>query len=133
MNGALVYVEAAFAAAELARQLTMWASSPKEPTTDLTFDSMSFQEVGAVSVSKSPQGWSVGSIFTPTRQTAPVTWDVLQAGLTDFAKRVAADDDRLGLPADEIRLAIALRPAFSFREIPSRRSSGLVPHCDVAD
>src|SRR5688572_7343902 len=67
-----VFEEPSFPVLELARSLSQWLSEPAR--SDFAFESMSYEEVGAVTVRASQGGWIFGSVFEPTA-SSPVGWD----------------------------------------------------------
>jgi predicted type IV restriction endonuclease len=93
----VLYAERAFPVAELARELARWKSSPGDDRPDFAFDSMSFDEAGAVTVVRDGESWVVGSVFEPGKHTAPVSWPELATEVDNFVDRVRRGVDSLGL------------------------------------
>ena len=57
---------------------------------------MSFDEVGALTVTRSPAGWVVGLIFDDVRASDPLPWEAVAAELDSFVERVGAAISALG-------------------------------------
>jgi hypothetical protein len=87
-DGNIIYSEPAFPVAELARELNRWVSSGGNEVGDFGFSSMSFDEIGAVKIFRTPLGWSVGSIFCPGKSTLPVRWGELAESIQSFVVSV---------------------------------------------
>ncbi|MEZ0070629.1 hypothetical protein ABIA32_006682 [Streptacidiphilus sp. MAP12-20] len=98
----VIYSERAFPVAELAREFARWLDLAAEPEVNFEFSSMSFDETGAIEISRVPSGWSVGSVFTPDRRSAPIAFVDLAATLREFIGRVLRDVEALGLDAESI-------------------------------
>ncbi|GLY00666.1 hypothetical protein [Actinoplanes sp. NBRC 101535] len=101
-DAGVVYAEAMFPVAELARDLTMWKSSGGEPDDDFVFDSMSFDEAGAITVYRDTGGWSVRSVFDPERSTGPLPWADLAEVIDDFNREVSAGIRSIGIDSRSI-------------------------------
>ncbi|MCH0572911.1 hypothetical protein I3F60_27335 [Streptomyces sp. MUM 136J] len=61
----LIYDEVLFPVAELASKLMDWICEPESERPDFVFDSMSFAEVGVISITRASGGWQIGSILSP--------------------------------------------------------------------
>src|SRR5689334_2396034 len=90
-----IYDEPGFPVVELARSLLSWLSDPGRD--DFEFDSMSYEDVGAVTVRKTAAGWEFGSVFASDVVTAPVDWAEVVRCCQSFIARVEADLSMLGL------------------------------------
>jgi hypothetical protein len=99
-HGRVIYSERAFPVAELARELSRWRNSAPTPLEDFCFESLSFDEPGAVLVSREdPSGWTVGSLFSG-RRTSPVSWAELAAEIDCFVENVRNGIQSLGIDPD---------------------------------
>jgi hypothetical protein len=106
-----VFEEPSFPVLELARSLLRWLSehgrararSPvREPDrSDFAFESMSYEEVGAVTVRATQGGWIFGSVFEPSA-SSPVEWDAAERCVRSFVAQVSADLRELKLDPDEV-------------------------------
>ncbi|QEO15207.1 hypothetical protein FLP10_12835 [Agromyces intestinalis] len=98
----VIYDEAGFPVVELARSLRIWLGDPGE--SDFEFDSMSYEEPGAIAIRNTPAGWVFGSVFAPSVWTNPAEWRAVDECCRHFIARVEADLDGLGLdPGDVLR------------------------------
>lgn len=68
----VVYEEPGFPVVELARSFKIWLAGPDRR--DFVFDSMSFEEVGAVAFRQTPEGWVFSSVFAPVGPPIPLDW-----------------------------------------------------------
>ncbi|WP_456302593.1 DUF7878 domain-containing protein [Streptomyces tendae] len=98
-----IYSESDFPVAELARELIRWVSVGESEATDFSFLSISFEEPGAVTVTRGPEGWSVGSMFTPEMKSEPVDWCALSSGIQKFVECVERDVAGMGIDPVFIR------------------------------
>ncbi|MET4622689.1 hypothetical protein ABIE18_004168 [Arthrobacter sp. 2762] len=97
----LLYREQAFPVVELARSLVVWLNA--NPRGDFVFNSMSFEEVGAVSLKRASSGWLVESVFSPGVVSNPLDWANVEHGCKEFLDQIEFDLLSLGLdPADVI-------------------------------
>ncbi|MGO4592118.1 DUF7878 domain-containing protein [Paenarthrobacter sp. 2TAF44] len=97
----LLYRELAFPVVELARSLFLWLNA--HPRGDFVFDSMSFEEVGAVSLKQGSSGWLVESVFSRGVISNPLDWADVERGRKAFLSHIEFDLLSLGLdPADVI-------------------------------
>jgi hypothetical protein len=88
--------------AELARELGRWVALGEEQAPDFLFESLSFEEPGAVRILGSGSGWTVGSIFTPDVNSSPISWDEIVACVNEFVTSVRRDVLELGISPDFI-------------------------------
>ncbi|MFG3316953.1 hypothetical protein ACGF3J_02780 [Streptomyces sp. NPDC048171] len=102
-EGEVIYSELDFPVAELARELTLWISVGESDASDFSFSSISFEEPGAVVISRSPDGWEVGSMFTPTVKSEPIDWPTLSVSVEEFVARVQRDIAGMGIDPSFIR------------------------------
>ncbi|MQS09755.1 DUF7878 domain-containing protein [Streptomyces alkaliphilus] len=102
-GGDTIYAEPCFPVTELARELFRWVSLEEEPTSDFYFSSLSFGEVGALTMSRELDGWVVSSIFTPEVKSSPRSWSELHSRIGEFIENVYRDVLRLGVSPDLIR------------------------------
>lgn len=96
-HGEVLYSEAAFPVAELARELVRWKESATAPSTDFRFSSLSFEGPGAILISRKRAGWTVSSIFSFDRKSRPISWIELVAEIDKFVGRVAKGLELLGI------------------------------------
>lgn len=96
----VVYEEAAFPVAELARSLRSWLVDTDRG--DFEFESMSFEEVGSVAIRRSSLGWVVSSVFAPSSSSSPLEWAVVRRSVVSFIRRI--DDDLIALGADPVEV-----------------------------
>src|SRR4051794_13565631 len=82
----LVYSEPSFPVVELARDLLGWLSDPARG--DFAFESMSFEEVGAVTVGRVEAGWVFSSVFPSASAGSPVAWREADQCIRQFIARV---------------------------------------------
>ena len=99
-DGHCVYEEPAFPVVELARSLLQWISEPGRG--DFEFDSMSFEELGAVAVRRAESGWVFSSIFSPGSASSVVDWAEVERCIRSFVTRVEADLRGLGVDPNEV-------------------------------
>lgn len=90
----IIYDEPAFPVVELARSLQFWLSQPHH--SDFEFESMSFEEPGAVFIRQAESGWQVGSIFTPSHSSSS-EWLVVDHCCANFVRKVVADLRAMGV------------------------------------
>jgi hypothetical protein len=95
-----VYDEPSFPVAELARSLLVWLAGPDRA--DFEFDSMTFEEVGAVAVRRSEGGWVFSSVFSPGSASAPVDWAEAERCIRSFIAQVEDDLRGLGVDPEEV-------------------------------
>jgi hypothetical protein len=100
VGGVAVYEEPAFPVAELARSLKTWLADPDRG--DFEFESMSFEEVGAVAIRRSQSGWLVSSVFAPSSSSSPLEWVVVRRSVLSFIRRV--EDDLVALGVDPVEV-----------------------------
>ena len=96
----LVYEEPSFPVVELARSLLSWLNDPDRD--GFEFNSMSFEEVGSVTVLRTPSGWKFGSVFAAGSSSAPADWPEVEQCCRDFISRVARDLVALGIDPGEV-------------------------------
>lgn len=94
----LIYDELAFPVAELAREISEWLS--RAEGADFNFESLSFEDPGAVRILSAPDGWIVGSALTPEKMSAPQSWRELSASINEFIWCVRRDLQRSGVDAE---------------------------------
>ncbi|MCT9871968.1 DUF7878 domain-containing protein [Paenarthrobacter aurescens] len=98
-----LYRELAFPVVELARSLFVWLSANSRG--DFVFDSMSLEEVGAISLRRTSSGWLMESVFSPGVVSNPLDWADVERGCRDFLDQIEFDLLSMGLdPADVIHL-----------------------------
>jgi hypothetical protein len=91
----LVWSEPGFPVVELARALQAWIE--QHGTSDFAFDSMSFEEIGALTITDVGEGWVFGSVFEPTTESRPVPFAEVERCTRAFVDHVAADLEACGL------------------------------------
>ena len=96
-GGRVLYEELSFPVVELAWSLLRWVGRGERD--DFVVDSMSFEELGALTVRREGGGWVFGSAFAPECVSTPVSWVEVEAGVRDFGRRVAEDLNAAGLDA----------------------------------
>ena len=94
-----VFEEPSFPVLELARSLMQWLSEPDRR--DFAFESMSYEEVGVVTVRATEGGWTFGSVFEPSASSA-VEWDEAERCVRSFIATISADLHELKLDPDEV-------------------------------
>lgn len=94
--------EERFPVAELARALSLWLRLPDGERGNFTFDSMTYDVLGAVRITASDEGWQVGSVFAADAPIPPVTWESLLPELVDFIEEVRDRVTALGINPDFI-------------------------------
>ncbi|GAA2524082.1 DUF7878 domain-containing protein [Winogradskya humida] len=99
-GGEVLYAERLFPVAELARELKKWKGEAFPG--DFAFESLSFGQAGAVTISQESRGWVVGSVFVPGKRSGPVSWGELLVGLDEFIANVRLGVESLGFDADAI-------------------------------
>ncbi|MEU1287898.1 hypothetical protein [Kitasatospora sp. NPDC005856] len=95
--GEVIYTESCFPVAELARELLRWISPGEHQAADFLFASISFEDPGAVRIRHGLAGWTVGSMFTPDVDSAPLPWPDLVSAINEFATAVRRDLRTLGI------------------------------------
>jgi hypothetical protein len=103
--GRVLYEERLFPVAELARELARWRTtspSRQDPPNDFSFNSLSFDEPGAVTIRKIPAGWVVGTVLSPGTTSRPEPWSELSVELDEFIDQVGKGIRELGLNLDRI-------------------------------
>jgi hypothetical protein len=97
-----VYEEWSFPVVELARALREWLDDADRR--DFEFDSMSFEERGAVYVHQVEHGWRFGSVFSPQSESGTVDWAESERCIRSFLAVIEHDLRALGLdPAQVLR------------------------------
>lgn len=99
-GGTWEYDEQSFPVVELARSLLRWLDDPGRP--DFAFDSMSYEEVGAVAVRRSERGWVFSSVFDPGSTSSPVDWAETERCIRAFIDQVEADLRDLGIDPEGV-------------------------------
>lgn len=84
-----IYEEPHFPVAELARSLSQWLRDGAGRS--FIFDSMSFEELGVVTVSRTELGWKFSSIFTPTLASSYLSWPEVEECVRGFIDQVERD------------------------------------------
>ena len=95
-----LYDEPGFPVVELARALRSWLGDIDRD--DFVFDSMSFEELGSVTVRQVAAGWQFGSIFASHTVSFPVDWSEVNHCCRTFIARVEADLLQLGINPVEV-------------------------------
>ncbi len=91
----LIFSDPSFPVVELARELRAWLE--RNGRSDFEFQSMSFEERGSLSIRETCEGWVFGSVFEPLHLSTPVSREAVEACISVFVERVAADLVALGL------------------------------------
>lgn len=99
-GGATLYDEPGFPVVELARSLLVWLENADAG--DFEFDSMSYEETGAIAIRQVGAGWTIGSAFVPGVVTTPAARIDVEDCCNRFIARVAVDLEGLGLKAAEV-------------------------------
>lgn len=97
----VVYEEPAFPVAELAWSLARWVGQPSRG--DFVFDSMSFEELGALTIRWEGAGWKFGSVFVPDVTSRVVSWNEVRNCVAVFVWKVRDDLAAAGLDAASVR------------------------------
>jgi hypothetical protein len=66
------------------------------------FESMSYEEFGAVTVRETQGGWIFGSVFEPSSASSPVAWAEAERCVRSFIAQVRADLRELKLDPEEV-------------------------------
>ncbi len=85
----LLWSEPGFPVAELARTLAAWIEQGER--SDFAFDSMSYEEVGTLTIRDVGERWVFGSVFEASTESRPVPWAEVERCCTSFVDHVAAD------------------------------------------
>lgn len=93
----VVYEEPSFPVVELAWSLALWVGQPSRE--DFVFDSMSFEELGALTIRREGAGWKFGSVFVPDVASRSVSWDEVRDCVAVFVRKVRDDLAAAGLDA----------------------------------
>ena len=91
----LVWSEPGFPVVELARALAAWIEL--HGSGDFALDSMSYEEVGALTIRNVGDGWVFGSVFEPATESTPVPFAEVERCTRAFVHQVAADLVACGL------------------------------------
>lgn len=91
----LIYEEPYFPVVELARGLNAWLQRHEDQ--DFVFDSLSFDEPGAVTIARLEHGWVFGSIFSPAQRSSVLHWSAVEECVGAFIAKVRADLVSLGV------------------------------------
>lgn len=94
----VIYEEPYFPVAELARQLSVWLD--EADGRDFVFNSLSFEEPGAVTVVQTAEGWVFGSRLTPDVVSAAHPWSTAEACVRGFVDEVRSDLHDRGIDPD---------------------------------
>lgn len=97
---AVLYQEPYVPVVELARSLLIWLDDVRRG--DFQFESMSFDEVGSVTIRRTPLGWVFDSVFSAGGSSTPVGWAEVDRCSRERVARVEGDLLALGLRPDEV-------------------------------
>lgn len=98
----VVYEEPHFPVLELARSLLRWLEDPDRD--DFVFDSMSFEELGAVYIRRTKSGWKFGSLFAAASSSSEIEWSDVERGIAAFVAGLEQELIALGVdPAPVLR------------------------------
>ncbi|GAA1593693.1 hypothetical protein GCM10009789_54670 [Kribbella sancticallisti] len=95
-----VYEEPYFPVVELARSLHIWAV--RGETHDFVFESLSFEEPGAVTIVRRESGWVFGSMFAPKVTSSVIEWRDVQECVAAFEAKIRKDLARLSIDPDRV-------------------------------
>jgi hypothetical protein len=96
LDGAeVVYAEPYFPVVELARALALWAGTDEDDAEDFVFESLTFDEPGAVVVARSAEGWVFGSRLTPGVTSSVLDWEEVRRAVGSFERQIREDVVRL--------------------------------------
>ncbi|MFC6507157.1 hypothetical protein ACFQBY_01650 [Promicromonospora citrea] len=84
-----VYEEPHFPIAELARSLSLWLRDGARGF--FIFDSMAFEELGVVMISRADLGWKFSSVFTPALASSCLSWSEVEGCVRGFIDQVERD------------------------------------------
>lgn len=101
-DGVILLEEPGFPVVELARALIAWAQ--RAMRSDFQFDSMSYEEVGTLSIRRSQSGWVASSALEPGVATRPMQEGEVGSAVLVFTARVREDLEALGLDPARILL-----------------------------
>ncbi len=96
-EGDIVFEEPGFPVVELARHLTRWLGDPSGD--DFVFESMSYEDAGALMVTQRPEGWTLSSVLGGS-PSQPACWAEMDRCLRTFLLEVNHDLARLEVDAD---------------------------------
>lgn len=85
----LIYYEPDFPVVELARALVQWIDQTER--SDFAFDSMSFEEIGALTIRSVGEGWVFGSVFAEPTVSRAVSWAEVERCSSSFVAQVVSD------------------------------------------
>ena len=91
----VVYEEPRFPVLELARSLQQWIA--RRDDHDFVFESLSFEEIGVVTITHEDGGWVLQSSFTPSVRTTALAWVKMASAVRLFVSKVRADVRSLGI------------------------------------
>lgn len=101
-GGVTLLEETGFPVVELARSLLAWLEGSADG--DFEFESMSYEESGAIRIQQKEAGWVVGSVFAPGLTTAPTDRSGVEERCRLFVAMVESDLEELGVdPAEVLR------------------------------
>lgn len=93
----VIYEEPSFPVVELAWSLLRWEN--EQDRGEFVFDSMSFEELGAVTVRRAGEGWAFGSVFAPGVVSRTVSWREVERCVLEFVRKVRDDLAASGVDA----------------------------------
>lgn len=96
----IIYAEPRFPVVELARSLASWMTDGERD--DFAFESLSFEESGVVTITRTRVGWRLSSIFTPEVVSSDIYNSELDACIQEFIDRAATYLTERGHDADRI-------------------------------
>lgn len=94
-GGVVICDELGFPVVELARSLFLWLADPERE--DFEFDSMSYEEAGALVLRRRTGGWTAESAFAPGGSTSTVGWAEVERCCGELIARVERDLLALGV------------------------------------
>jgi len=88
VDGRPLFSEVSFPVVELARELVRWLKDSNKPSKNFEYDSMFFEEKGAVWLRSVPDGWRIGSIYQERPETRAFTLQEIQESVTHFVREL---------------------------------------------
>ncbi|MER5880695.1 hypothetical protein ABT119_32870 [Streptomyces sp. NPDC001910] len=93
----LIYSEVLFPVAELASKLLDWILEPENERPNFNLDSMSFSEIGVITITRKEGGWRIGSVLSSGAKSGILDEATLTEGVLQFVANVRSDVTAAGI------------------------------------